>query len=866
GELWTAGAPVDWDAIAPRVSAHTPLPTYPFQGERYWESGHTRGGERPSGGRRDSRHPLLGAIVRLARGGSLFDARIARDSQPWIADHAILGAPTLPHAALLEIALSAARRVGCDTVRELTVEAPLRLDGEGSELQVSLTDPDATEARTIDIHSRPYAAEGAAEGGQRPHTADGAVDGGQRPWTGEERPWTRHATGTLAAAPRAESPAPAPGDSAEAWPPPGAQEIDLDGVYERLARNGEECGPRMQSLRAAWHEEGIVFADVALADSGEEPFTIHPALLAGMFHAATLDADADDAAIAWPVSWRGVTVHKAGATQLRIRIARDASDSVSILATDEAGEIVASVEALEIRPRPAGEIVDVARALLALEWRPPAYTSEERAADVFVVDLGGVVCVDVDEHEVRRAAAAGETLLALRGGRARVPRLIYVGDVHDETEASRVLATIDPRRTVLIHAESALEAARLAAQLVSHDGAERMVLATPIDQRALRDAEQAGSLPPLLRDLVRRPNRTVAHSAGRSLLRRLQRVAPDERAPLVLEAVREAIAEILRYGSGQDVDPRRALRDLGFDSVSALELRNRLVAMSGVALPLSTVIDHPTPQALAEHLDAQLAESGQDGERLAVHAEASATTDRVVELAGGGNTPILLCVPSVLAMSGPHEYVGLARAVEGAHDVCALHLPGFQPRSRPPETMEEAIAAIARTTIEHTAGSPFVLLGHSSGGLIAHALAARLQSLDHASQGVVLIDSYSTRGTSPATLSRAMAEILGASEAALSASEERLTAMNAYLELLRSWREEPIDAPVLLLRATEPMKGLDATEDWRASWPLQHTAVDVPGDHLTMMSAHIASTVAAIREWLSHTTRTRGAELEHAVD
>jgi acyl transferase domain-containing protein/acyl carrier protein/pimeloyl-ACP methyl ester carboxylesterase len=966
GELWTAGAHVDWDAITPRVSAHSPLPTYPFQGERYWESGGARGdGQRPSGVGRDSRHPLLGAMVRLARGGDLFNGRIARDGEPWIADHAILGAPMLPHAALLEIALSAARSVGCDTVSELTIEAPLRIGEQASELQVSLAEPDATGARAIEIHARPH-----------------EVDGG-------ERPWARHATGTLASTGAGARSARALEPRDEAWPPVGAQEIDLDGFYERLADGGEELGSSMRSLRAAWHGEGCVFADVALANPDHEDgsFAVHPALLAGVFHAAALtghdagesvDGSAVNGAalsaesIAWAAGWRGVTLSDLVAERLRVRVAPDASGRVSILATDEAGRIVASVEALEMISRPAGRLVDISEALLVLEWRPPAYVSGESAAlpagssrafvvgprsslartlhgqgsrvvahtDVAALDgdavdsqevvwvdcadcdpatlaselaqaahterHGHVLLVDVDdheaswgalEHEVRRAIAAGETRLALRGGRASVPRLVHVGEA--STDAP-------------LHAESAHAAALVAWRLASRDDACPLTVAAPIDQRALRDAERAGSLPPLLRGLVRRPTRAVTRLAGRSLLRRLQRAEAQERAQLVLEAVCETIADILRYDAAQAIDSRKGLRDLGFDSVSALELRNRLVAMSGVELPLSAVFDHPTPQALADHLDAQLASParpdpgtlavetsapraggdvrklGEDflaacaegrfdrvAEILADAVKARATfasprdlkrADRVVELATGGAAERLVCVPSVLAMSGPHEYVGVAHALEGVHDVSALQLPGFQPRSPLPATFDVALAELATAVVEHATGAPFVLLGHSSGGLIAHALAARLQKLGHAPRGVVMIDTYPTGGMSPTTFSRAMAAILGASEASLSVSEERLTAMGAYLELLRSWEQEPIDVPVLLLRATEPMGGLAATPDLRASWPLQHTAVDVAGDHLTMMTTHLAGTVAAIREWLSHTTRTRGAELEHAVD
>jgi acyl transferase domain-containing protein/acyl carrier protein/surfactin synthase thioesterase subunit len=857
GELWTRGGEVDWAALAPGASPHTPLPTYPFQGERYWESGHTPGEEQGSGGP-DDVHPLLGAIVPLAGGGILFSRRIGRDEQPWIADHAILGASMLPHAALLEIALAAARQVGCDTVRELTIEAPARLGAAGGELQVRIADPDpnVAGARALDIHFRSHLQDGAAS----------------------TRPWTRAASGTVTVAADEAHLSSTPelrGD--DAWPPAGAEEIDLDGFYERLAHAGDECGPQMQSLQAAWSEEGVVFADLALTSQGRdaERFALHPALIAGIFQAANLTDTSEDASangstgqrIAWPLSWHGVTLHNPGATQLRVSIASSAADAVSIVATDEAGAIVATVEALARRPRPTTEIVDVSRALLAVEWRPLAVSCERHAAQTPAGDEGKVVCVDIDEHEasrialereLRRAREAGETQLALRGGRARVPRLVYVGE---HSTASSTSASIDPRRTVLHHAESPHAAARLAAPLVSHPDAEGMLLATPLDQRALRDSEQAGSLPVLLRGLVRRPAIATAATAGsdKSLPRRLRRAEPTERAALLLDAVCTTIADVLGYEQARAIDPGRALRELGFDSVSMLELRDRLVALSGISLPVSAAIDHPTPQALAEHLAAGLADPAQPVQRALNAAE------RVVELAGGGDGERLVCVPSVLAMSGPHEYIGMAHAFADTRGVSALHLPGFQPRSSVPDTFDTVLAELADATIEHTAGSPFVLLGHSSGGLIAHALAARLETLAHPPRAVVMIDTYPT-SASATMLSRAMSRILGANEASLSASEERLAAMRAYLELMRSWEPEPIEAPALMVRAGEPMEGLASTPNWRTSWPLAHTQLDVAGDHMSMMSAHLATTVAAVGEWLSHTTRMRGADLEHAID
>nr|WP_239157732.1 type I polyketide synthase [Streptomyces sp. SID13726] len=87
---------------------------------------------------------------------------------------------------------------------------------------------------------------------------------------------------------------------------------------------------------------------------------------------------------------------------------------------------------------------------------------------------------------------------------------------------------------------------------------------------------------------------------------RLAGVTPAERDRLALELVCAEVALVLGHGSGQDIDPQRALRDLGFDSLTAVELRNRLDQATGLRLPTTLVYDHPTPTALAEELLAQL--------------------------------------------------------------------------------------------------------------------------------------------------------------------------------------------------------------------------------------------------------------------
>ncbi|MEV4148837.1 type I polyketide synthase [Amycolatopsis sp. NPDC049691] len=420
--LHTAGADVDWAAVlgdGPRVE----LPTYAFQRERYWLDAPAAPGDVTGAGLSAPGHPLLGASVALAGSdGVLFTSLLSVAGHPLLAQHVVLGSVLLPGTAFMELAVHAADQVGCERVEELTLAAPLVLPETGGvRLQVAVGGPDRFGGRSIDIYSR----------------ADGAM---------EDEPWTTHASGTLAAAP-----APAAGDLTGTWPPAGAEPIDLDGLYDRIAANGFAYGPAFQGLRRAWRAGEEIFAEVGLpepeaAEAGR--FGLHPALLDAALHTVALR---DESRAVLPFAWAGVTLHAGGASALRVRVTGQGEDTVALAVADQDGLPVATISSLTLRPVSA-EQLDVARSayhesLFRVGWvmapiTPVSHSAAERWAvvgsDVGVrvtkaLGTAGVPVESYPDFDALEAAVVAGT---------PVPEVVVVtSGPHEDEDVTRAVRT-----------------------------------------------------------------------------------------------------------------------------------------------------------------------------------------------------------------------------------------------------------------------------------------------------------------------------------------------------------------------------------------------------------------------------------------
>ncbi len=465
--LHAEGAPVDLTALAGAPVTAVALPTYAFQRRHYWLSGGAATGDPAAAGQERTGRELLPAAVPIAGdGGFVFTHRLSVRTHPWLAAHRVSGRILFPGTAFLELAVIAGDQVGAPWVEEFVLEAPLVLDDE-VQLQVAVAGPDRTGARAVQVYSR----------------------------RDESRAWVRHGSAVLLETGRDEA------YDLSAWPPAGAEPVDVDGLYERFASRGVEYEPPFQGMRRAWRSGDELFAEVALPSEAADvrAFGLHPALLDAALHTLDFSAGDGEPERRLPYLWSGVALHATGATELRVRLSPTGRETTfRVQAADGAGAPVFSAESLVLRAAP-------------------------------------------DEVAATDAPA----------------------------EPAKAPARAPARRTA-----------------------------------------------------------TASAPAEGPMAERLAGRGDAEQEEILLGVVMTEAAAVLGYEGADEIQPKRAFSDLGFTSLTAVELRNAITTQLGLRLPATLIFDYPTPLALARHLRSAL--SGEDGAAMTTVPRVALADDPIV--------------------------------------------------------------------------------------------------------------------------------------------------------------------------------------------------------------------------------------------
>lgn len=395
----------------------------------------------------------------------------------------------------------------------------------------------------------------------------------------------------------------------------------------------------------------------------------------------------------------------------------------------------------------------------------------------------------------------------------------------------------------------------------------------------------------------------AARLAGRSA---------DEQLAAAIEVVCEHAAAVLGRDGAAGLDAGQAFADSGFNSLSAVELRNRLTAVTAVTLPATAIFDHPTPTELAQYLITQIdghgssaaaaanpaeridaltdlflqaCDAGRDADGWKMVALASNTRERmsspvrnnvsknVALLADGISDVVVICIPTLTVLSDQREYRDIANAMTGRHSVYSLTLPGFDSSDALPQNAYMIVETVSNAIIDVVGGScRFVLSGYSSGGVLAYALCSHL-SVKHQRNplGVALIDTYlpsqianpsMNEGFSPNDTGKGLSrEVIRVARMLNRLTATRLTAAATYAAIFQAWEPGRSMAPVLNIVAKDRIATVENLREerinrWRtAAAEAAYSVAEVPGDHFGMMSTSSEAIATEIHDWISGLVR-----------
>ncbi|MGW0593037.1 SDR family NAD(P)-dependent oxidoreductase [Streptosporangium sp. NPDC002607] len=322
-----------------------------------------------------------------------------------------------------------------------------------------------------------------------------------------------------------------------------------------------------------------------------------------------------------------------------------------------------------------------------------------------------------------------------------------------------------------------------------------------------------------------RQNPVVSSGSGDVLAVQLAELPPERQRHHLLSVVQTTVATVLGHSDSDGIPLEHSFKDLGLDSLTALELRKHLKRVIGLELPATLIYDYPTSQALAAYIHRELCpdDSGKDAGPILSLLRQAISIDKPEQgadllltasqlrpsfddlsavarplpstsLSQGPVQPALVCLSS-----GESEYLKFARALEGIRDVSAITLPGFSSGDLPANVAVMAESVI-RALPESLHGKPVVLVGNSLTCLPVCATALALEQLNSPLAGVVLIDPPGNAANGHRDELSLLLWRMAGKEGPDVPSDERLTATAWYSELFHRWEPTKIETPILLVR------------------------------------------------------------------
>jgi acyl transferase domain-containing protein/NADPH:quinone reductase-like Zn-dependent oxidoreductase/surfactin synthase thioesterase subunit/NAD(P)-dependent dehydrogenase (short-subunit alcohol dehydrogenase family) len=362
---------------------------------------------------------------------------------------------------------------------------------------------------------------------------------------------------------------------------------------------------------------------------------------------------------------------------------------------------------------------------------------------------------------------------------------------------------------------------------------EAQLMVAPLDLRALARAYEGAPVPPLWRGLVRASTAALETRAPSNWAEEIELLPSDRRPEAALEVVRAEVARVLSFSGASSVPTARPLKDLGLDSLMGVELRNALRRRTGVLLPAAVLSDNPTARAVAGHLvdaargvEPRAAKDGPPGalfERL--HAARDVRVRLVCFHDAGGSSEMFV----------PFE---------------PLTSAGVEVHAVSPARHGDAGSGAARYLSEVTAylrglsDRPYVLFGHSLGGLYAWRVLEELERLRSPLPAMLMPSACALRWAIDGTFME------GDPAAAFeSVFGERASAMQslraAFIADVMTWRAMPhgearaFDVPIAGFAGREdPMADPEAMRSWARGTRRGFSLHTLAGGHFYIFEEH----------------------------